>query len=500
MARADRAAAARRARPAHRLRRSGATAATLYEGARLLVQPSFEEGFGIPVLEAMTRRRAGRRRQSRRAAGSARRRRAAGRSRRSRRASPPPSRGCSTTTRSRRRARSKGVARARQFRLGRARRDGVYDAYRATPIEHAPMRIGIDARELCGRATGVGRYLGGLLARMGGRRRARAGTSSCSTRRSRSALPLDARRFADARRRRRAGHLVGAGAAAARVAARITSTSSSRRRTRRRFASRVPTVVAIHDVSFVAHPEWFRLREGAPPPVADAAGGAARRARSSRSRSSRGASSSSGSASPTRASTSFRPASPRPSVPATPTAAGRRVLYVGSIFNRRHVPDLIRAFAPSRARIRRGRSTSSATTAASPPENPGDAIARAGLDGRVRWRRYVPDDELRPDVSGGARVRVSVGVRRARADAARGARGRRAARAARHAGGARELRRRRALLRPGRSGGRGERAGAVAVRRAPRARLLAAAPGALAKYTWPRAARDTLAVLERSGG
>src|SRR5205807_2662179 len=27
---------------------------TLYEGARLLVQPSFEEGFGLTVLEAMT--------------------------------------------------------------------------------------------------------------------------------------------------------------------------------------------------------------------------------------------------------------------------------------------------------------------------------------------------------------------------------------------------------------------------------------------------------------
>ena len=25
------------------------------------------------------------------------------------------------------------------------------------------MRIGVDARELCGEATGVGRYLGGLL-------------------------------------------------------------------------------------------------------------------------------------------------------------------------------------------------------------------------------------------------------------------------------------------------------------------------------------------------
>ena len=39
---------------AHRLRRSRATGRRLYEGARLLVQPSFEEGFGIPVLEAMT--------------------------------------------------------------------------------------------------------------------------------------------------------------------------------------------------------------------------------------------------------------------------------------------------------------------------------------------------------------------------------------------------------------------------------------------------------------
>ena len=53
MARADRAAAARR-----RVRHIGYVDAgdrrALYEGARLLVQPSFDEGFGIPVLEAMT--------------------------------------------------------------------------------------------------------------------------------------------------------------------------------------------------------------------------------------------------------------------------------------------------------------------------------------------------------------------------------------------------------------------------------------------------------------
>jgi glycosyltransferase involved in cell wall biosynthesis len=32
-----------------------------------------------------------------------------------------------------------------------------------------------------------------------------------------------------------------------------------------------------------------------------------------------------------------------------------------------------------------------------------------------------------------------------------------------------------------------------------RARVLAAAPAALSNYSWPRAARDTLAVLERAG-
>ena len=31
-----------------------ATRRSLYEGAQLLVQPSYEEGFGMPVLEAMT--------------------------------------------------------------------------------------------------------------------------------------------------------------------------------------------------------------------------------------------------------------------------------------------------------------------------------------------------------------------------------------------------------------------------------------------------------------
>ena len=45
------------------------------------------------------------------------------------------------------------------------------------------MRIGIDARELSGRVTGVGRYLAGLLREWSGGERAPR-TSSCSTGRS----------------------------------------------------------------------------------------------------------------------------------------------------------------------------------------------------------------------------------------------------------------------------------------------------------------------------
>ena len=65
---------------------------------------------------------------------------------------------------------AKGVLRARQFNWNRTARL-VYDVYRqavedrqsAGRRSNTLMRIGIDARELSGHATGVGRFLGGLL-------------------------------------------------------------------------------------------------------------------------------------------------------------------------------------------------------------------------------------------------------------------------------------------------------------------------------------------------
>src|SRR5262249_29874227 len=107
---------------------------------------------------------------------------------------------------------------------------------------------------------------------------------------------------------------------------------------------RLPFVVTIHDVSFAAHPEWFRLREGA-------------RRRFFTRRAAEHAHTVI-----TVSEFSRRELIDRFGVPAEkvrvilhgihaetspgPQSPSPRVLYVGSIFNRRRVTDLIRAFAP----------------------------------------------------------------------------------------------------------------------------------------------------------
>ena len=129
----------------------------LYADALMLVLPSYEEGFGLPVLEAMAcgvpvivssrgslpevagaaadADRAGRRDGIRsRHGGRARRR-------------------CERRDRTRR-----GASRALQ--LVGMRGGGTARVSLGDPRS---MHVAIDARELCGRPTGVGRYLAGLL-------------------------------------------------------------------------------------------------------------------------------------------------------------------------------------------------------------------------------------------------------------------------------------------------------------------------------------------------
>ncbi len=204
------------------------------------------------------------------------------------------------------------------------------------------MRIAVDARELCGRPTGVGRYLA-EIARVWRTLPAAAGHEIvwCGNEAIEQPL-LDQPGWRVAVR---AGgslyweQIAFPGLARAAGADVLFAPAYSGPVT-----GATPLVVSIHDVSFAAHPEWFHLREGLRRRVLTRA--AARRA----------------TAVLTLTEFSRREihdhlgvpleriqvAAPGPSGLPVPVAAPPRletVLAVGSIFNRRHVPELIRGFA-----------------------------------------------------------------------------------------------------------------------------------------------------------
>jgi glycosyltransferase involved in cell wall biosynthesis len=174
------------------------------------------------------------------------------------------------------------------------------------------------------------------------------------------------------------------------------------------------------------------------------------------------------------------------------------VLYVGSIFNRRHVVDLIRAVAP----IARTRSDVSLDIVGDnrswPHQDLGGAIAAEGIADRVRWHEYVTDEQLH-ELYARARAfaflseyeglgltpleALAAGVPPVLLDTAV----------------ARESCGDAALYVPVNDLPAITRAlEALLFDEQVRARLLAAAPAELAKYSWPQAARNTLAVLEQA--
>jgi alpha-1,3-rhamnosyl/mannosyltransferase len=173
-----------------------------------------------------------------------------------------------------------------------------------------------------------------------------------------------------------------------------------------------------------------------------------------------------------------------------------RILFVGSILNRRHVTDLVRAFAP----LARSDTLVSldivGDNRSHPHEDLQHTIDSEQLAGRVRWHRYVSDDRLRELY---ARARAfaflseyeGLGLTPLEALAA----------------GVPPV----LLDTPVARESCGEAAVYVSLDRLAattralelvlfdeptRVRVLAAAPAALAKYSWPRAAAQTLDVLE----
>lgn len=208
------------------------------------------------------------------------------------------------------------------------------------------MLIGIDAREICGKPTGVGRYLSALLAAWAELPAARGHRFVLFAPEAPKAalpspqfelrlIPGDGGTLWEQGALARAVNLVNPTvffAPAYSAPLRISS----------------PLVLAMHDVSFAAHPEWFRWRERVR--RAWLARRCARKARvvltlSDHSR--REIVARLGVASRRIRVIPLGVRLPAGSAHATDERSVRDplILFVGSIFNRRHLPDLIRAFA-----------------------------------------------------------------------------------------------------------------------------------------------------------
>ncbi len=269
------------------------------------------------------------------------------------------------------------------------------------------MRIGVDARELMGHPTGVGRYLAEILrewslpgAGVAGRHElVLYGPTPLGSRFESAVSSLAARVVV----------LPGSGGT---WWEQVTLARAANREALGVFFApaytapvrlRCPVVSAIHDVSFFAHPEWFRWREGL-------------RRRLVTRRSARR------SAAVLTLSAFSRGEIERhmgiladrirviPCGPGTPawldpgsgpagtvepgSAREPLVLYVGSVFNRRRVPDLIAAFPAVAAAVPGARLEIIGENRTYPFQDI-EAMARlTGLGDRVRVRSYVTEAEL----------------------------------------------------------------------------------------------------------
>ena len=156
--------------------------------------------------------------------------------------------------------------------------------------------------------------------------------------------------------------------------------------------ARMPVVVTIHDVSFETHPEWFSWREGL-------------RRRWLTRRSARQAARIVAVSGFTRDEIVTCLGVPRERVAVIwsglhhveqPRRVEREslVLYVGTIFNRRHVPELIRAFARVATAIPDARLVLVGDNRSHPRQDLAHLAGSAGIADRVSVRAYVDEAEL----------------------------------------------------------------------------------------------------------
>ena len=265
------------------------------------------------------------------------------------------------------------------------------------------MRIAIDARELSGRPTGVGRYVGELLRGWNDLPGA-AGHEFvlCAA----EALELPA--FPQLR----VSQLVSPGRGPfweqwtlPRMAARGGADVLFAPGYSGPAICPVPMVVTVHDVSFAAHPEWFARREGVRRRVTTRwAARRARRVLTISDFSKREIVRHLG-VDATKVEVIYPGATPfgdgAPAAPsaalsaaAAPASSTPTVLYVGSIFARRHVPELIEACTRVAARHPDLTLEIVGDNRSRPPLDVAALVRASSAAGKIRVRDYVSDAEL----------------------------------------------------------------------------------------------------------
>jgi len=168
----------------------------------------------------------------------------------------------------------------------------------------------------------------------------------------------------------------------------------------------VPAVVAIHDVSFAAHPEWFGWREGL------------RRRTLTRLSARRAARVLTISEFSKREIVTHLGVTPDRVEVIYPAVEGRKdpshttddrtrgaILYVGSLFNRRHIPELVAGFARLARTIPDARLDIVGENRTIPRIDLEALVAASGAGDRIALRSYVPASEL-PALYAGARAFV----------------------------------------------------------------------------------------------
>jgi glycosyltransferase involved in cell wall biosynthesis len=154
----------------------------------------------------------------------------------------------------------------------------------------------------------------------------------------------------------------------------------------------VPTVLVIHDVSFAAHPEWFSWREGARRrTVTRLAARAAARIITVSEFSKREIVSYLG-VDPAKVAVAYHGVT---KLPHCGTQRPCSVLTAGSLFNRRHVPELIKGFARLARRHSEARLDIVGDDRTFPRLDIRTLARASGLGDRICLRSYVPDEELR---------------------------------------------------------------------------------------------------------